>query len=724
MASRFWVGGTGTWDGTDTSHWAATTGGASGASAPVGGDVVTFDANSGAAATVTVAATAAAATVTLNKSDLTLLHGAANTTWCTGTFTLTSGIWNTGGFNLTLGLFSSNTPAQTITMGASTITVTGTTTSWNCVVPGNRIVTANTATIVMANATSANFAGGATTNWNGASVVFSGFTGTPQMNPTTGLKNLTFAGGAVKGAIAQLNGSLTISGTLTLGGNSTQGVNRLLVQSDVNGTQRTITCAAVVIAGDVDFMDTAISFSGAVSWTNTGNAFIGDCGGNGPNIGANITPSAVQSQSISASFSWSTAAWSGRVPLPQDDVTITGNGTGKVITCDMPRLGRSIDATVVTGGGQWSFVTATSIYGSIGMASVMTAINTQTVTLAGRGNYTINTNNVSLSSSWIINAPGGTYTMMSAFTLSVPGNTFGLSLTSGTLDLNSQTMLLASFTVNAQVGAITRSLLMRNSIVQLAGTGGQTVWNMRGPATGMTLDTGTSAIQIVATDGSTKTFAGAGLTYYNLQAVGTASGLTITGNNTFRSLDLEYTTARTITLPAGSTQTVTGSLTLQGASGQILSLVSSTPGTSTTIIAAPGASITQSNYSLSSDVIIDAQFTSAISAPSTVSGTVTDIRHVSGSISATSTLTGRLGAVRHISGGIAAIAASVSLVGVLRRLPAGGIFATSSLTGGPRITPIDKLIPQTAIFATSTMTAGTIRFISNQTARSGKIWIQ
>lgn len=47
MATRFWVGGTGTWDGSTTTNWAATSGGAGGASAPAVGDIVILDSNSG-----------------------------------------------------------------------------------------------------------------------------------------------------------------------------------------------------------------------------------------------------------------------------------------------------------------------------------------------------------------------------------------------------------------------------------------------------------------------------------------------------------------------------------------------------------------------------------------------------------------------------------------------------------------------------------------------------
>lgn len=57
MASRYWVGGTGTWDAT-TTNWSATSGGAGGASAPTSADDVYFDSASNATAyTVTLSGT-------------------------------------------------------------------------------------------------------------------------------------------------------------------------------------------------------------------------------------------------------------------------------------------------------------------------------------------------------------------------------------------------------------------------------------------------------------------------------------------------------------------------------------------------------------------------------------------------------------------------------------------------------------------------------------------
>jgi hypothetical protein len=63
MADRYWVGGSGNWNATSTTNWAASSGGASGASAPTSADNVIFDTNSNTLLlpfTVTVTGTTAA----------------------------------------------------------------------------------------------------------------------------------------------------------------------------------------------------------------------------------------------------------------------------------------------------------------------------------------------------------------------------------------------------------------------------------------------------------------------------------------------------------------------------------------------------------------------------------------------------------------------------------------------------------------------------------------
>jgi hypothetical protein len=54
MATRYWVGGSGTWDASDTTHWAAASNGAGGQSVPTSADNANIDLNSGSGGTVTI----------------------------------------------------------------------------------------------------------------------------------------------------------------------------------------------------------------------------------------------------------------------------------------------------------------------------------------------------------------------------------------------------------------------------------------------------------------------------------------------------------------------------------------------------------------------------------------------------------------------------------------------------------------------------------------------
>ena len=101
MATRYWVGGSGNWNATSTTNWAATSGGASGASAPTSIDDVIFDANSNTLLvpfTVTVTGTSAAPAVCQDFSTggaggaldavMTLTMGATAALHCYGSMTL------------------------------------------------------------------------------------------------------------------------------------------------------------------------------------------------------------------------------------------------------------------------------------------------------------------------------------------------------------------------------------------------------------------------------------------------------------------------------------------------------------------------------------------------------------------------------------------------------------------------------------------------------------
>jgi hypothetical protein len=130
MASRFWVGGTGTWDGSDTTHWAATSGGAGGQSVPGSADTVTLDGSSGGG-TVTV-------NTTVNVVSLTM-----------GAFTGTLD-FATNNNNVTLQTFNgSGTGTRTLNMGAGSWTITAATGSavWDLSTPTNLTFNCNTSTL-------------------------------------------------------------------------------------------------------------------------------------------------------------------------------------------------------------------------------------------------------------------------------------------------------------------------------------------------------------------------------------------------------------------------------------------------------------------------------------------------------------------------------------------------------------------------------------------------
>lgn len=103
MATRFWVGGTGTWNASNTDNWSATSGGATGASVPTSSDTVTFDASSGGGV-VTVATDFNVTSVTMGAFTGTLDFATNNnnptmqTFDCSGTGVRTlnmgNGIWH------------------------------------------------------------------------------------------------------------------------------------------------------------------------------------------------------------------------------------------------------------------------------------------------------------------------------------------------------------------------------------------------------------------------------------------------------------------------------------------------------------------------------------------------------------------------------------------------------------------------------------------------------
>lgn len=233
MASRFWVGGTGTWDNADTTHWAATSGGAGGQTVPASTDTVTFDGSSGGG-TVTVAAT------------------------INGTNTLVS--ITCGAFTGTLD-FSANNPSITLT---GTFSVTGS---------GVRTVNLGSGTFTSSGVNINNWDATTTTNLtlSAASSTFSLITG--------GTQAQNFVGGG------QTYGTLSIAARSTIGKVAITGAN----------TFATLNIAPVVALSLAASVTQTIT--NAINWVGSSSAlFYIDNGGSAgaATISLGATPTAVQ----------------------------------------------------------------------------------------------------------------------------------------------------------------------------------------------------------------------------------------------------------------------------------------------------------------------------------------------------------------------------------------------------------------------------------------------
>jgi hypothetical protein len=135
-ASRFWVGGTGTWDAADTTHWSTTSGGAGGASVPGTSDDVIIDGHASGLNGGTI-------TVNANFSVLSISSGAMIGTLDFGTNNNSPTIGNNGWNN-------SGTATRTINLGSGTFTFTMTNISvivWGTTT--NLTLGANTATFLL-----------------------------------------------------------------------------------------------------------------------------------------------------------------------------------------------------------------------------------------------------------------------------------------------------------------------------------------------------------------------------------------------------------------------------------------------------------------------------------------------------------------------------------------------------------------------------------------------
>ena len=368
-----------------------------------------------------------------------------------------------------------------------------------------------------------------------------------------------------------------IVNTLTLSGYSYQ--KRLLIYSNTLGSQRKITTNSV-ISQNVDFRD--IYLSGVTIFNLSGiTGGSGDCGGN-----SGITFTSAQPQywhggtgSWSDSTKWFTGSngsgLAGRSPLPQDDMIFdqySFDTSGLTVTMNCPRIGRSLNMSLVDKSVTLTLSNNIECYGSYILSDMITQDSSKIVNLFGRNIFYIDTKGK------IINVIiySGDYTLLSDLVTLGSVNNNGI----GTIRLSNY-----KYKVNGYLNNYSTILYLNTGILEIIGSSGIGIQNIG------TLYCNTGLVKINSL-GSSNITIGGNKTYYKIWFSGTHTGtFDIIGSNTFSELIIDP--GRKVRFTAGTTQTI----------GKLTAL-----GTSTSPIILSG--VTNSNYTLtkSGSTIVEGKY--------------------------------------------------------------------------------------------------------------------
>jgi len=329
----------------------------------------------------------------------------------------------------------------TINLNGSTVTLSATGTAWQAL--STNTINAGTSTIVLTS-TTPTFTGGDKTYYN---VTFNNTAiNTANITGVNTFNNLNIAGRTGSVGISQVifgGGNQTVNGTLTIGA-GTSAIYRTFLQSNTQGTARTITANAISALTDVDFRD--ITAAGAAgTWTGIR---LGDCGNN-TNI-TTSTPKTVYWNLLGNSL-WTATAWAttaagtpavANFPLAQDTATFTNTGVASTLTINanwnigtLNYSSRTTASTLAIG------TTSPDIYGNVTLYSGLTITGTGVVTFNKSGaTQTITSAGVTWPTGInVYNTNSGTTKLGSALTCSGT-----VSIYTGTLDLNGFTATVSS----------------------------------------------------------------------------------------------------------------------------------------------------------------------------------------------------------------------------------------------------------------------------------------
>lgn len=486
----------------------------------------------------------------------------------TNTLTVTNGTFDTKNYNVTANrIISNNTNIRGINLGSSTLTLTA---------PAGAIDFSTTNFTFDAGSSQINI----TFNSSGSSSV--SFGGLTYNNVTirnqsdfnfiytiTGentFNNFTYSGLSTNANIQTLrfDSNQKFTGTLNVAGAAAN--RRTFVRSSVSGTPRILTVNNLS-ADDCDFLD--ITIVGSALGTAPTRA--GNCGNNSGIIFPE--PKTVY-WNLSGTQNWGAIAWatsSGgtpaiqNFPLPQDTAIFDNSGAAGTVTINTAWNIGSFDSTTRTTAMSISIGSAfPNLFGSWSFGTGVTPVSsTGLITFAGRANtQTITSNGVTFQ--WSLTLENQTGTVQLADALFLASNRT-ITFTSGTFD--ALTYNLTSGAVSCSFNSLA-TIYMGSGTWTLTGTG--SVWNFQtAPAF---FSKGTANILLSDTSTTSRTFAGASLSYNKLTIGGTTgiSTTTITGNNTFTEIDSIKTVAHTIAF--GTTTQTFGKWSVTGTAGNVVTL--------------------------------------------------------------------------------------------------------------------------------------------------------
>ena len=471
----------------------------------------------------------------------------------TATWTHTNGTVDYANFNHVFGFFASITAiARTITLGSGNITCAGSAASaWNITNTGLLTFNKGTSTITLTGTGSIlganNFAGGALT-YNNVVIAPTG-AGIVQISAANTFANLTLTAPANVYNEIRLAANQTVTGTLTLTGNSV--TNRLLVRSNTPGSARILTVATLSKTSFVDFMDVTAAGASA-PWSDTGWGVLNVSSITGataqPNYWVGGTGNWSDSANHWASSSGGTAG-TGRVPLIQDSAISDANSGAGTITHNMNYWPATTDFTNTTitsivhnGGFVIKYVCGnltipSSCPGTFGGFA-------DTIFFTGRGSQTFSWPSNTFTTHAIQFYTTGTYTLGSALT-----SNSTITQTLGTVDQSGFTVTGTAVTLTAGTWTMT------NAIMNLSLSGAGTIFTGSS-----TINASGSTINVTGTASGAQTFAGAGKTYGDLRIAGAVAGssLSISGGNTFRSINMSSVGVKVLIFASGTTTTLTG----------------------------------------------------------------------------------------------------------------------------------------------------------------------